>query len=93
MTPPGRWREFLTELCACSHAVGERSGVDGLLRTVRLLRAYPDVVVPERPPRAVQRILVPVLAAIARATGRRARYPYPSDDADARGGPHADRKS
>lgn len=81
VTPPGQWREALTEMFAYSHALGELTGVGGLLQTVLLLRAYPDVVVPARPPRAVQRVLFPVLAAVARASGRTAHHPYPPDDA------------
>lgn len=81
--PPGRWREFLTTRFACSHAVGELSGVRGLLQSVLLLRAYPDIVVPERPPRTVQRVLFPVLAVVARALGLGLHHSYPRDDGDA----------
>lgn len=80
VTPPGQWREVLTARFAAVHHVGELSGITGLLQTVLLLRAYPDVVVPERPPRSVQRVLFPVLAAVARAAGLRSHHPYPRDD-------------
>jgi hypothetical protein len=82
VTPPGRWREFLTERFAYAHAVGERSGVGGLLQAALWLRAYPEVLVIERPPRPVQRVLFPVLAAVARVTGRTAHHAYPRDPAD-----------
>lgn len=85
VSPPGRWREFLTATFAYSHAVGERSGATGFLQLVLLLRAYPDVVVPARPPRPVQRVLFPVLAAFGRAIGLRTHYPYPRDDSGVRG--------
>lgn len=77
VAPPGRWRAALTDRFAAVHALGDPTGVDGLLRTALFLRAYPDVVVPERPPRPVRRVLVPLLAAVARATGRTAHHAYP----------------
>lgn len=80
VTPPGQWREALTARFAAVHAVGELSGVTGLLQTVLLLRAYPDVVVPERPPRPVQRVLFPALAVIARVVGLKPHYHYPRND-------------
>ena len=82
VTPPGRWREFLTERFAYAHAAGERSGVGGLLQAALWLRAYPEVLVLKRPPRPVQRVLFPVLATVARATGRTAHHAYPRDPAD-----------
>lgn len=78
--PSGQWREFLTQRFASSHATGELSGVRELLQTILLLRAYPDVVVPEGPPRPVQRVLFPVLALLARALGMQSRYPYPRNE-------------
>lgn len=83
VVPPGRWREFLTTRFACSHAVGELSGSRSLLQSVLLLRAYPDVVVPQRPPRTVQRVLFPALAVIARALGVELCHSYPRDGGDA----------
>lgn len=80
VTPPGQWREALTARFAAVHVVGELSGVTSLLQTVLLLRAYPDVVVSERPPRAVQHALFPVLAVIARIVGLKPRYQYPRKD-------------
>lgn len=77
VAPPGRWREAVTDRFAAVHALGEPSGVGGLLQTALLLRAYPDLIVPERPPRPIQRVLFPVLAAIARAIGRKSHHPYP----------------
>lgn len=80
VAPPGRWREALTARFAAAHAYRGHSGLSNLLQTVLLLREYPDVIVPAQPPRSVQRVLFPILAAIARATGRTAHYPYPEDD-------------
>jgi len=80
VSPPGQWREFQTERFAYAHAVGPLSGVGGLLQTALWLRTYPDVLVLERPPRAVQRVLFPVLASVARATGRTASHPYPREE-------------
>lgn len=80
VTPPGRWRAALTDRFAAAHAVGDLSGAKDALQKALLLRAYPDVVVPERPPRAVQRVLLPVLAVLARAIGLRAHHPYPRED-------------
>jgi len=77
VSPPGQWREFQTERFAYAHTVGPLSGVGGLLQTALWLRAYPDVLVLERPPRVVQRVLIPVLAAAACATGRTASHSYP----------------
>lgn len=77
VTPPGRWREFLTDRFAHAHAVGERSGAGGLLQAALWLRAYPEVL--ERPPRPVQRVLFSVLATAARATGWTAHHAYPRD--------------
>lgn len=82
VTPPGQWREALTARFAAIHAVGELSGVTGTLQTVLLLRAYPDVVIPKQPPRAIQRVLFPVLAFIARIFGLKSRYPYPENGSD-----------
>jgi hypothetical protein len=82
VSPPGQWREFLTERFAYAHTVGERSGVGGLLQAALWLRAYPDVLVLERPPQPVQNVLFPVLVVIAQATGRRAHHPYPGDPPD-----------
>lgn len=82
VAPPGQWREFLTERFAYGHAVGDLSGLGGILQTALWLRVYPDVVVPERPPRPVQNVLFPVLAGIARATGRTAHHPYPPNSPD-----------
>ncbi|WP_135851098.1 cupin domain-containing protein [Halorussus salinus] len=82
VTPPGQWREALTARFATVHAVGDPSGVIGLLQTVLLARTYPDVVVPERPPRAVQRTLFPVLALVARIFGLKSDYPYPRTATD-----------
>lgn len=83
VTPPGKWREALTARFAAVHTVGELSGVTGLLQTVLLVRAYPDVVVPAQPPRTVQRVLSPVLAVVARAFGLKPHYQYPRNDASA----------
>ena len=80
LSPPGQWREFLTEQFAYSHVEGELSGVSGLLQMALWLRAYPEVVVPERPPRIVQHALFPVFAAIARASGQKSHHPYPRED-------------
>lgn len=80
VNPPGQWRELLTERFAYAHATGEPSGVGRLLQTALLLRAYPDVIVFERPPPPVQRVLFSVLAAVARATGRKPHYSYPRND-------------
>jgi hypothetical protein len=77
VAPPGQWREFLTERFAYVHANGDLSGVGELLQTALWLRAYPDVVVPERPPRPVQKVLFPVFAGVARVTGRTSHHPYP----------------
>jgi hypothetical protein len=77
VAPPGEWREFLTERFAYVRTHGDLSGVGGLLQTALWLRAYPDVVVPERPPRPVQKVLFPVLAGVARVTGRTSHHPYP----------------
>ncbi|MEF8825411.1 MAG: cupin domain-containing protein [Halapricum sp.] len=82
VSPPGKWRELLTERFAYAHVVGERSGVGGLLQATLWLRAYPDVLVLERPPRPVQNVLFPILALIAQATGRTAHHPYPQDSSD-----------
>jgi hypothetical protein len=82
VAPPGQWREFLTERFAYAHTVGERSGVGGLLQAALWLRAYPDVLVLERPPQPVQNVLFPVLVVIAQATGRTAHHPYPRDSPD-----------
>ena len=79
VAPPGRWRELLTERVASAHAGGDLGAVGGLPRTALRLRTCPGVVVPERPPRPVQRVLFPVLAGVARATGRTAHHPYPRD--------------
>jgi steroid delta-isomerase-like uncharacterized protein len=81
VTPPGRWREALTDRFAAARATDGLSGVTGRLQVVLLAREYPDVVVPTRPPRPVQRVLVPVLAGVARAVGLRPHYPYPDDAA------------
>jgi len=75
--PPGQWREALTARFAAIHAIGELSGVTGLLQTVLLVRAYPDVVIPAQPPRPIQRVLFPVLATVASLFGLEARYQYP----------------
>lgn len=83
VTPPGKWRELLTARFAAIHEVGELSGLTGRLQTVLLLRAYPNVVVPEQPPRAVQLVLFPVLAVIARIFGLRPHYRYPRNTTDA----------
>jgi mannose-6-phosphate isomerase-like protein (cupin superfamily) len=91
VTPPGRWREALTARFAAVHAVGDLSGVTGRLQTVLLARAYPAVVVPRRPPRAVQRVLFPVLAAVARLVGLQSHYRYPRTDASADDDPPAER--
>jgi steroid delta-isomerase-like uncharacterized protein len=80
--PPGRWREALTDRFAAAHATGGLSGAADRLQRVLLARAYPDVVVPERPPRPVQRVVVPALAAVARAIGLRSRYPYPAEEGE-----------
>jgi len=80
VTPPGQWREALTARFAAVHAVGEPSGVIGLLQTVLLVRAYPDVVIPQQPPRPIQRVLFPVLAVAARIFGLRPHYQYPRKD-------------
>lgn len=77
VTPPGRWREALTDRFAVSHEVGDLSGVTGLLQTALLAQAYRDVVVPQQPPRAVQRVLFPVLSVIALIFGLKPHYPYP----------------
>lgn len=82
VTPPGQWREALTARFAAVHAVGELSGVTGLLQTVLLVRAYPDVVRPEQPPRAIQRVLFPVFAVVARLFGLKPHYQYPQNDTD-----------
>lgn len=79
VTPPGQWREALTARFAAIHATGELSGITGLLQTVLLVRAYPDVVVPEKPPRAIQNVLFPVLAVVARLLGLKPDHPYPPD--------------
>jgi mannose-6-phosphate isomerase-like protein (cupin superfamily) len=79
VAPPGRWRELLTERFAYAHAGGDRSGVGGLLQSALWLRTYPDLVVLERPPRPVQRVVFRVLAGVARATGRTTHHPYPRD--------------
>lgn len=83
VTPPGQWREFLTVRFAAVHAVGELSGVTGLLQTILLVHTYPDVVRPERPPRAVQRGLFPVLGVAARAFRLKSHYQYPRNGAAA----------
>lgn len=80
--PPGHWREALTPRFAAVHEVGELSGVTGLLQTVLLAQTYPDVVVPAQPPRTLQRVLFPVLAAIGRAAGLKSPHPYPHDQLD-----------
>lgn len=82
VTPPGQWREVLTARFAAVHAVGELSGVTGLLQTVLLVRAYPDVVIPKQPPRPIQRVLFPVLAVVARLFGLKPHYQYPRNDTD-----------
>lgn len=79
VAPPGQWREFLTERFAYVHAVGNPSGVGGLCQTALWLRSYSDVIVLERPPRSVQRLLFAVLAGVARATGLVSQYAYPRD--------------
>lgn len=79
VAPPGQWREFLTDRFAYYHTGENVSVIGELLQTALWLRVYPDVVVPQRPPRAVQRLLFPVLATVARATGRTAHHPYPRD--------------
>lgn len=84
VTPPGRWREFLSARFAAIHAVGELSGMTGFLQTVLLIRTYPNVVVPVQPPRTLQRVLFPVLAAIGRAIGLNSHYPYPQNGIDER---------
>ena len=80
VTPPGRWREFLTERFAYAHAVGELSGIGGILQVALWLREYPEVLVLERPPRPVQRALVPMLATLARVIGRTPHHRYPRED-------------
>lgn len=80
VAPPGQWREALTDRFAAAHAAGDRSAITEQLQMILLVQAYPDVVVPARPPRAVQRGLFPVLAAIARVIGLQSHYPYPRDD-------------
>mgnify|MGYP006290962937 CR=1 FL=1 len=82
VSPPGQWREFLTERFAYAHVAGERAGVGGLLQAALWLRAYPDVLVLERPPRPVQTVLFSILGVVARATGRTAHHPYPRDASD-----------
>lgn len=82
VTPPGQWRELLTARFAAVHAVGEPSGITGLLQTVLLVRAYPDVVIPEQPPRPVQRVLFPLLAVAARLFGLKTDYQYPENDSE-----------
>lgn len=82
VAPPGQWRDFLTERFAYGYAVGDLSGLGGLLQTALWLRAYPNVIVLERPPRPVQRLLFPVLVGIARATGRTSHHPYPRETSD-----------
>lgn len=79
--PPGRWREFMTDFFALSH-VTDLGGMGGFLQMVLFVEAYRDVAVLASPPRPVQRLLFPVLGAVARATGRRATYPYPDAGAD-----------
>lgn len=79
VTPPGNWREALTDRFAVGHAVGELSGARRLLQMVLLVQAYPNVIVPERPSRAAQRVLFPPLAATARLAGLKSHYPYPYD--------------
>lgn len=80
VTPPGQWREALTARFAAIHEIGELSGVTGLLQTVLLVRAYPDVVIPAQPPRPIQRVLFPVLAGVARLFGLKPHYQYPRTD-------------
>ncbi len=80
VTPPGRWWEALIARFAAAHAYRGHSGLSNLLQTVLLLRESPDVIVPARPPRSIQRVLFPALAAVVRAIGRTAHYPYPEDD-------------
>lgn len=87
VTPPGQWREALTERFATAHAVGSFEGMRGRLQTILLLRAYPDVVVPARPPRPVQRVLFPVLAALARAIGLERHPDYPRQSGEVRDEP------
>lgn len=77
VTPPGQWREALTARFAAIYEIGELSGVTGLLQRVLLVRAHPDVVIPEQPPRPIQRVLFPVLAVVARLFGLKAQYQYP----------------
>lgn len=84
VTPPGRWREFLTSRFAAIHAVGELSGMTGFLQTVLLIQTYPDVVVPAQPPRTLQRVLFPLLAVIGRAIGLNSHYLYPHEEIDER---------
>lgn len=82
VTPPGRWGDALTARFAAAHAIEEVSTPRKFLQTVLLLRAYPDVVVPARPARPVQRVVFPVLGAVARAIGLKATYPYPRNATD-----------
>ncbi|WP_096388839.1 cupin domain-containing protein [Halopenitus persicus] len=84
VTPSGQWRAFLTARFAAVHAVGELSGVTGLLQTVLLVRAYPNVVVPAQPPRALQRVMFPILAVVARIVGLKSHHQYPRDVTGAR---------
>jgi hypothetical protein len=84
--PPGRWREALTARFAAVHANGELSGAISLLQTVLLAQAYPGVVIPAQPPRAVQRVLFPVFATIGRAAGLKAHYRYPRSETDEQDG-------
>lgn len=77
VAPRGRWREALTDRFAAAHTVGEVSGITGLLQSILLVQAYPKVVVPDRPPRPVQRALFPLLAGVGRVIGLKSHYPYP----------------
>jgi len=54
-----------------------RTGEGGLLQMAVVIREFRREIRPASPPLPVQRVLVPVLAAVGRLLGYRANYPYP----------------
>ncbi|HLT47479.1 MAG TPA: cupin domain-containing protein [Rubricoccaceae bacterium] len=78
LRPAGRFDRFLETFFALAHAgKTDRRGLPNLLQMAVSLRTYGDTIYPASPPRAVQRVLVALLAPVGRLLGYEADCPYP----------------
>jgi mannose-6-phosphate isomerase-like protein (cupin superfamily) len=76
VTPGDRFLELIESLWGLAvDGKTDEAGKPNPLQLIAISQEFSDILVPRQPPPAVQKVLFPVLGALAKARGYRGRYP------------------